>query len=64
MERTDCCEDNNQPQINCYDAKSGELICTYNSVNEVLRTVNGKNSNIVSAIKNNSVYKGRIYSYS
>ena len=50
--------------INCYDANSGELITTYSSVNEVLRTVKGKNSEIMSAIKNNSVYKGRIYSYS
>lgn len=50
--------------INCYDANSGELICTYSSVNEVLRTVTGKNIDIISAIKNNSVYKGRIYSYS
>lgn len=50
--------------INCYDAISGELISTYGSVNEVLRTVTGKNSDIVSAIKNNSAYKGRIYSYS
>ena len=50
--------------IYCYDAISNKLITTYSSVNEVLRTVTGKNSDIMSAIKNNSVYKGRIYSYS
>lgn len=50
--------------IDCYDATSGELLTTYSSLNEVLRTVTGKNSDIVSAIKNNSIYKGRIYSYS
>jgi len=48
--------------INYYDANSGER--TYSSVNEVLHTVTGKNIDIISTIKNNSVYKGRIYSYS
>ena len=50
--------------INCYDANSGELITTYSSVNELLSAVTGNSAKILSAVKNNSVYKGRIYSYS